>query len=240
MKTTLLVMTLNEIEGMRVIAPQIPREHFEQVLVVDGGSTDGTQAFAREIGFEVYQQKQKGLRQGYAEAWPLIRGDIVVCFSPDGNSVIECLNPLMEKMCGGYDMVIVSRYLGDAKSEDDDLITGFGNWLFTSLINLVHGGKYTDAMVMYRAFRRDLYQELNLNQESTYWPEKYLFTRICLMPVLSIRAAKARLKIAEIPGDEPKRIGGERKLQIVRWGMAYLLQVFSNKFFWRYQPMGEA
>jgi glycosyltransferase involved in cell wall biosynthesis len=232
-------MALNEIEGLRAIASQIPHARFEQILLVDGGSTDGTQDYARSLGYEVYEQKRRGLRQAYAEAWPLIRGDQVICFSPDGNSLTECLIPLMEKMEHGYDMVIVSRYLGPAKSEDDDAITGFGNWLFTSLINRIHGGGYTDAMVMYRAIRKDLYYKLDLHSEKTYWPEKYLFTNICLMPILSIRAAKAGVKVGEIPGDEPKRIGGERKLQIVRWGLAYMLQVFTEKFYWRYQPAGE-
>ena len=37
-------------------------------------------------------------------------------------------------------------------------------------------------------------------------------------PVNSVRAAKAKLKVAEIPGDEPPRIGGEPKLQVLRWG----------------------
>ena len=42
MKTTLLVMTLNEIEGMKAIMPHIKNEWVDQIIVVDGGSTDGT------------------------------------------------------------------------------------------------------------------------------------------------------------------------------------------------------
>lgn len=44
-----------------------------------------------------------------------------------------------------YDMVIVSRYLDGAKSEDDDVITAFGNWLFTKTVNFLRGGHYTFA-----------------------------------------------------------------------------------------------
>ena len=238
MKTSLLILTLNELEGMRLIAPEIPAKKFDQILVIDGGSTDGTQEYARGLGFEVYEQKRPGLRNAYIEALPLIRGDVVVCFSPDGNSLTECLEPLLKKMDEGFDMVIVSRYLEDAVSEDDDLITGFGNWLFTSLINVLHGGSYTDAMVMYRAFKKELFFRLDLDKEQTYWPERYLRTNICLMPILSIRAAKAGLMIGEIPGDEPARVGGERKLQVVRWGAAYLLQIFLEKFYWRSQAAG--
>jgi hypothetical protein len=35
--------------------------------------------------------------------------------------------------------------------------------------------------------------------------------------------------VAEIPGDEPARIGGERKLQIIRWGLVFLYQVFMER-----------
>jgi len=58
------------------------------------------------------------------------------------------------------------------------------------------------------------------------------FTRISWEPLLSVRAAKRRLKITEIPGDEPARIGGERKLQIIRWGAAYFFQFLREKLWW--------
>ena len=73
MKTTLIVMTLNEIDGMKAIMPQVDRAWCDQILVVDGGSTDGTIEWARENGYEVYVQKQKGIRNGYLEAWHLVR-----------------------------------------------------------------------------------------------------------------------------------------------------------------------
>ena len=58
-------------------------------------------------------------------------------------------------------------------------------------------------------------------------------TDIGTEPLLSIRAAKRKLIIGEIPGDVPARIGGERKLKIVRWGTAYYFQVIREIFFWK-------
>ena len=49
---------------------------------------------------------------------------------------------------------------------------------------------------------------------------------------MSVRALKAKLKITEIPGDEPERIGGDRKLQVLRWGAAYYLQFIRELWFW--------
>ena len=234
MKVTLLVLTLNEIEGMKQIMPRIRNEWCDQIIIVDGGSADGTIEWAKEHGYSVYIQRQPGFRQAYVESLPLVEGDVVITFSPDGNSIPELIPELIQKMKEGYDMVIVSRYLAEAKSEDDDPITAFGNWLFTRTVNLLHGGHYTDAMVIYRAYKKRIIYDLELEKEEGYTTAEKLFkTRISWEPLLSVRAAKRKLKVTEIPGDEPPRIGGERKLKILRWGAAYYFQFIREIFFWR-------
>ena len=233
MKTTLLVMALNEIDGMKAIMPKIKRDWVDQIIVVDGGSTDGTIEWSREQGYQVYVQKKKGFRHAYCEVMPLVEGDVLLTFSPDGNSVAELIPDILNKMREGYDMVIASRYLGPAKSDDDDIITAFGNWLFTKTVNILHGGNYTDAMVIFRAYKKQMVYDLDLMDEGAYsTPEKLFFTKISWEPLLSVRAAKRKLKVAEIPGDERARIGGERKLQIIRWGLAYFFQFFRDKLSW--------
>ena len=234
MKTTLLVLTLNEINGMKTIMPRIKKEWCDQIIILDGGSKDGTIEWAKENGYFVYIQKQRGFRHAYTEVLPYIKGDVVITFSPDGNSIPELIPDLIEKMKEGYDMVIVSRYLGQAKSEDDDPITAFGNWLFTRTVNILHGGHYTDAMVIYRAYKTRIIYDLELDKEEGYRTAEKLFrTKISWEPLLSVRAAKRKLKIAEIPGDEPPRIGGERKLKVIKWGAAYYFQFIRELFFWK-------
>jgi hypothetical protein len=63
-------------------------------------------------------------------------------------------------------------------------------------------------------------------------PERLFGTIISWEPLMSVRAAKQKLKIAEIPVNEPARIGGERKLQIWRWGAAYYFQIWRELLFW--------
>jgi glycosyltransferase involved in cell wall biosynthesis len=234
MKTTLLVFSLNEINGLKAIMPKIAKKWCDQIIIVDGGSTDGSKEWAEENGYEVYVQKKKGLRYAYSEVWEYIKGDIVITFSPDGNSIPELIPNLIQKMENNYDMVIVSRYLDGAISYDDDIITKFGNWFFTKTVNFLHGGNYSDVMVMYRAYRKNLAYELDMNKEDPYLlPEKLFFTTIGWEPLLSVRALKKNMKIGEIPGDEPERIGGERKLQIIRWGAAYYFQFIRELWYWR-------
>jgi len=236
MTTTLFIPTLNELEAMRVVLPQIDRSWVDQILVVDG-STDGTADYARAQGCEVVIQKRKGLRWAFIEGFPHVRGDWVITFSPDGNSPVRSIPLLIEKMKAGYDMVIASRYLPPAKSDDDDPMTAFGNWLFTHAINVLHGRAwsrpYTDAMVIYRIYPTRLFRELELDKPEGYVTEKWFGTLLGVEPLLSVRAAKRKLRIAEIPVDEPARLGGERKLQPFRWGAGYMAQIFRELWFWK-------
>lgn len=226
MKTTLILPVLNELSGMKEIMPRINPEWYNQLIIIDGGSTDGSIEYAREKGFFTIVQKREGLRHGYVEALPYISGDIVITFSPDGNSIPERIPALIKKMEEGYDMVIVSRYRDEARSYDDDLLTAFGNWMFTRVINLLFRAKYTDTMVMFRAYRKNLIYELELHKDYLYAiPERIFHTVISWEPILSVKCAKKKLKVAEIPGDEPERIGGVRKLKPFKWGAAYLWQI---------------
>ena len=59
MKVTLVILTFNEVNGLRQIMPRIKREWVDQIIMLDGGSTDGTIEYVRENGYFVYVQKKK-------------------------------------------------------------------------------------------------------------------------------------------------------------------------------------
>lgn len=232
MTVTLLIPTLNEIDGMREIMPKIKDGWCDQILILDGGSTDGTIEYAREHNYDVVIQEKPGLLNAYWQVYEHIRGDIILTFSPDGNSIPEIIPDLVAKVREGYDMVIVSRYLDGAKSDDDTWITGLGNWVFTGIINILFGGHYTDAMVIYRAYKKSLVGDLGLMKPALI--EREFAHMISWEPLLSMRAAKRKLKITEIPGDEPNRIGGEGKCQQFTWGVVYLMEMAQEFLVWKF------
>lgn len=216
-RITLFVPTLNEIDGMKAVMPRIKKEWVDEILVLDGGSTDGTLEYSKSKGYRVVMQKTKGITNASREGIMAAKGDYIIAFSPDGNSIPEAIPKLVKKINEGYDMVIGSRYLKGAKSEDDDLITAFGNWLFTKLINICFGGKYTDTLVMFRAYRKNIVKEFHSD-----------IPRAGLEPLLSIRCAKEKLKVTEIPASEPKRIGGTRKMVPILNGIDILRLIFAE------------
>lgn len=228
LQVTVILPTLNEIDGMKWFMPRLKKEWCDELIIVDGGSTDGTIEFCRENGYPVFIQSKKGYANAFNEAFRRSTKDIIVAATPDGNSLPEFIPQLVNKIKEGYDLVVASRYLGLAKSYDDDIFTGFGNKLFTGMINLLFGSHYTDTLVGFRALRRDAIYKMHLyNQDKQCFLRK-IFPGIEMNspdPGSSIRAAKLKLKTVEIPADEPERIGGKRKLSIVKGGLGVLFQI---------------
>lgn len=230
---TLFMPVRNEIEGLKLIWPKIPKSLFNQILLVDKSDDNQTIEWAKENNIECIPQKGRGLRNAYIQGWPSIRSEYVITFSPDGNCLTEDLPALVAELQNDYDMVIASRYAPGSRSDDDDAITAFGNWMFTFLINICFRGQYTDVMTIYRGYRTRLFKELDLHLDKSYWQEKLFFTIVGIEPLLSIRAAKRKLRISSIPSIEPARIAGTRKLQIFRWGASHLVQVGYELIFWK-------
>lgn len=214
MKITLLMPTKNEVEGVRAVAPRIKKGWVDQIVVIDGNSSDGTKELVKQLGYTLVEQKNLTSFGYYGEALPHCIGDVIITFSPDGNSIPELIPQVVEKMKEGWDMAIVSRYLKNAKSYDDNRVTALGNWGLTRMINILFGGRYTDCLVMFRAWRKELGAPLASLPEFE--------ARTCVV------AAKEKWRVTEIPGDEPARIGGQSKMRPLLNGSQILKMIISE------------
>lgn len=221
MKITILVFEINEIDGMRAMLPQIKNEWYDELIVVDGGSTDGTIEFVKESGHTIFVQKEKGVGAALKEGVEKSTGDVIVLYAPDGSFLTDRIPMMVEKIKQGYDIVNVTRYGYGAKSQDDTFLTGFANWLFTTFVNVFFGRqfKFTDFLYTYVAFRRSLVEELFVNTTLITWTQ-----------ILMLRAIKKGKKLIEIPGDEPPRIGGDVKVRKVSAAWVILLTILRERF----------
>jgi glycosyltransferase involved in cell wall biosynthesis len=194
----------------------------DEVLIVDGHSTDGTFEWSQAQGYKIFRQSKPGFGDAFLEGVERAKGDVVVCFSPDGNSQPDAIPLLNAKIAEDYDIVIASRYLGQAKSADDDLLSAPGNRSYTWLVNNLFDGNITDSLVMYRAYKKELIRELGVDTSTQAWGSQLL-----------LRALKAGKKITEVAADEPPRIGGVRKMQPLKTTY-YELKMLAQEYFRRH------
>lgn len=211
-----MVVTLNEIDGLRALLPQICELDVEDLFIVDGGSTDGTQAFVQDSGIHLHLQKSRGRGKAIREGLSIAKYDEVVVFSPDGNEDPKDILKLLDLLSAGADLAIASRFLPESRNEEDGKLlplrawaNRFFTWIANSLWN--QGSYVTDTINGFRAFRRSLFKELGIDAPG-----------FAIEYQMSIRAMKLGLKIREISTREGNRIGGFSKAKSVPTGIAFL------------------
>jgi len=211
MTTTIIVPTFNEIETIPHTLPELKQVGRYEIIVVDNDSKDGTIEWCRSHGYNVFIQKNPGYGNGVREAVELASGDIIIEFPADGSSLAEKIPEIVRRIEQGFDFIIASRYRDGAKSYDDDILTAFGNFSFTKLTNFLFKTSYTDVLVGFRGYKKDAYKTLGLDEAHLAWVIQS-----------SIRFATHNFKVGEIGADEPKRIGGKRKMQPFKTGLEIL------------------
>jgi glycosyltransferase involved in cell wall biosynthesis len=216
-KVTIIVFEINEIDGMKAMMPQIDKEWYDELIVIDGGSTDGTLEYCKENGYNVFVQKEKGVGAAMNEGVKRATGDIILLYAPDGSFTVDRIPIMIEKIKEGYDLVNVSRYLDWAKSADDTWFTGFGNRCFSLFAKIMMGWQITDFLFTYLAFKKELIDELQYDTNEWTWGQSLL-----------INAYKRDKRICEIPGNEPPRIGGDIKMPKFKAGWVCLKAILKG------------
>ena len=220
LKKTLVLYTMNEIQGIKSMFDKIPINIFDQFFVMDNHSDDGTVEFLEEHGVRVIQQKKPGRTNALIEAVGHAIGDIIINLSSDGNEKPEDIPKLLEKFDEGYEMVVASRFLPDSKVDvgDDKLrIRVFGNKLCTYLVNACWGANVTDTTNGLRGITKSCYKRTKLNTFG--YTENFQLT---------IRCAKLKIKIIEVPTEELPRIGGVVKAD-TKGVMIAMIKAFLNE-----------
>ena len=202
--------------------PKIKREWVDEIVLVDGGSTDGTIEEAKRIGLKIIQQKKKGHGGAIADGIEGTDSDIIVIWSPDGNHEVDEIPKLIEKIKEGYDQVIISRFGKGSINLDAGILETFGNKMFTAIVNILFGGNLTDSLNESRIITREAFLELNFDAFDMTSTQQ-----------MSIRGLKREQKIIEIVGNEGKRIGGKRKMRPFYVGKLLSKQIIKEFIFWK-------
>lgn len=213
-QTSLIILTRNEIEGLKALIRKIPFEAVDEFFAVDYNSVDGTVEFFKKNQIEVVKQKQPGRGRAFELGLKRAKGQFLVFFSPDGNENPADIPKLIALVKKGNDLAIASRFTRGARNEDDDKVFKFRAWAnraFTFAVRVLWGSQVTDTINGYRAIRRDSLSLLKL--DATGFAIEYQMT---------IRALKLGMKIAEIPTTEGNRIGGQSTSYAIPTGFKFI------------------
>lgn len=201
MNTTVIIPTLNEAETLGGVLAAIPRRLVDEILVVDGSSTDGTPAIAEAGGARLIREPQRGYGRACSVGVEAAMGEIVVFLDADGADDPRHLPELVAPLFNGQaEMALGSRLAGQIEVGAMPWHQRAGNRLCSRLIHRLYGLPITDLSPLRAVLRAELLK-LDL-QEMTYgWPTEMI-----------VKAARCHWRICEIPVDYHRRQGGRSKI----------------------------
>jgi glycosyltransferase involved in cell wall biosynthesis len=211
-RVSVIIPTLNEAKNLPHVLPRIPN-WVDEVLLVDGYSSDDTVEVARALYPEVRVIMQQGrgkgdaLRCGFAAA----RGDILVMLDADGSTDPNEIPAFIGGLLAGADYAKGSRFMQGGGTSDMSLHRRLGNLGFVLGVRLLFGGSYTDLCYGYNAFWARVLPELDLDVNGFE-----------IETLMNVRALSAGLKITEVASFEAERIFGESHLKALPDGWRVL------------------
>jgi len=218
---SVVIPTKNEARNIAYVLGRIPT-WVDEVILVDGDSTDGTVEVARSLMPEIRVVSQdrpgKGaaLRSGFAAAG----GDIVVMLDADGSMDPGEIPVFVGALLAGADFVKGSRFIQGGGTDDMEWYRRLGNWGFVKIVTLLFGGRYSDLCYGYAAFWRDILDHLSLERDDGFEIETSM----------NIQVLNARLSVHELPSIEAARRHGVSNLRTIPDGWRVLTTILRFGF----------
>lgn len=202
-RVSVVIPALNEEATIGRVVAAVPRDVADEVIVVDNGSTDATADRARAAGARVVCEPRRGYgracRSGVRAADSGC--NIIVFLDGDGSDCPELMDLLVRPILEDrYDFVVGSRVLGRREHGSMTRTQLAAGRLAGLLMRVLYGVRFTD-MCPFRAIRRDALDRLGMREETYGWNLE-----------MQMRAARAGLRILEVPVAHRRRAGGVSKV----------------------------
>lgn len=160
-----------------------------EIVIADNGSTDGSQVIARELGARVVEVQRKGYGSALIGGIDAARGGIVIMGDADDSYDFAAIEPLVDKLRDGFDLVVGNRFAGGIASGampwshrwvGNPVLTWIGRVFFRTPVGDMHCGL--------RGFRKDAYERMRLRATGMEFASEMV-----------IKASLQRMRIAEVP-----------------------------------------
>ncbi|MGH1493823.1 MAG: glycosyltransferase family 2 protein [Acidimicrobiales bacterium] len=216
---SVVVPTLNEAKNLPHVLPHIP-DWVTEVVLVDGGSTDGTVEVAKELRDDVVviedltPGKGAALRRGFEVA----QGDIIVMIDADGSMDPAEIQAFVSVLLGGADFAKGSRFCHGGGTADMEWYRKYGNAWLTWMVRAGFGGRYSDLCYGYNAFWAKSLDHLDLDADGFE-----------IETLMNIRALTTGLVVTEVPSYEAERLFGTSNLNTIKDGWRVLKTIVRER-----------
>lgn len=217
---SVIIPTLNEARNLPLLLPYLPMDWIDEVILVDGRSTDCTIEVAQELmpTINIVRETRKGKGAAMKAGYQAAQGDILVLLDADGSNDPREIPRYVKALIEGADFVKGSRFAVGGGTTDMPRIRKMGNNGFVLLSNLLFDGKFTDLCYGYHAFWRYCLDVIDLEA----------FDGFEIDTALYLQAKRKKLRLLEVPSFEGYRFYGEGKLQTIPDGFRVLKTIFKE------------
>jgi glycosyltransferase involved in cell wall biosynthesis len=199
-----IIPVLDEEGAIGPVLMAMPRDWVDDIIVVDGGSRDGTVEVAKAAGATVLVEGRRGYGRACARgatAAVANGAEILIFLDGDGGDRPEVIPSLVQPILEDkFDFVIGSRTRGEREEGSMGVHQAIAGRMIGAAIGLIYGVRFTD-MCAFRAIPADALANLGMREMTYGWNLE-----------MQMRAARAGLRILELPVPHGRRLAGRSKV----------------------------
>ncbi|GAC1654528.1 MAG: hypothetical protein NVS4B12_26680 [Ktedonobacteraceae bacterium] len=218
-RISVVIPALNEALNLPFVLLHIPPT-IDEVILVDGHSTDDTIAVAQQLlpSIRIVKQIGKGKGNALRAGFAACTGDIIVMIDADGSTDPKEIPRFVEALMQGNDFAKGSRFMKDGGSYDITFLRRLGNYGLSAFVNILFWTRFSDLCYGYNAFWKHCLDKVEVDCEGFE-----------VETMLNLRIHKANLKIVEVPSIEHPRIHGESNLRTFPDGWRILKTIVKER-----------